>query len=549
MDLNTLRHLGRYKEIILTLARFGFDEVIERLELPERIIPFRTADVQRDIPFEERLRLLMEDLGPTCIKLGQVLSLRPDLVPPNVIKSLRKLQDQVAPVSFAEIKSVVEESLHKPLSEAFKAFEQTPLASASLGQVHRAVLHDGTPTAVKVLKPGIKERLSVDLSIIQDLAATLDGKVEALRFYDLPGMVRELKLALLRELDLTREARNMRIAHANLSQNTGVQVPRVYDEYSASRVLTMELFVGQKLSQVDPGDLPNSKELARIGLQTALQQILEDGFFHADPHPGNIIILDGDTLGFIDWGMVGRLTTNMRYSLVSMIKAVADRDSERIIRVLIKLSDSDPPGNPELLQREILDALDAYTHVSVGEIKVGELMAELINLFREHGLRVPPGLATVVKALLSAEGSARMLYPKLDVIEEAEPLVRRLAAEMYSAKYIVHSLKTTLESAWQMHSMMPARLDRILRKAERGETTIRLQHEKLAGLRMTLENVTNRLSLAIILAAMFLGSSIIITTDVKPTLFGYPALGVMGYFISGILGLWLVWTIIKRKKY
>jgi len=550
MDFSTLRHLGRFKEILVTLARFGFDEVIERLELPERFIPFYTPHPEVDLPFEERLRLLMEDLGPSFIKLGQVLSLRPDLVPPKIINSLRKLQDQVAPVEFSRIRPVVEESLGRPLEELFTAFEPEPLASASLGQVHRAVLRQcGTPVAVKVLKPGIRERLSVDLSIIENLAETLDGKVEALQFYDLPGIVRELTGMLSKELDMLREARNIRIARSNLREDENIRIPCVYDAYTSERVLTMELFVGEKLSHVDPENLSNAIELSRAGLTTVLRQILEDGFFHADPHPGNVIILEGGVLALIDWGMVGRLTRNMRFALVNMVQAVEKKDSERIIQVLLKLSDADPPEDMEMLEREILDALDAYTHVPVGEIKVGELMTELTNLFREHGIRIPAGMATVVKALLSGEGSARLLYPELDVIAEAEPMIRRMVVERHKPKYFLRQLRQTMENAWQMHSQLPGRIDRLMRKAERGEATIRLRHENLAGLRETLDNASNRLSLAIVLAAMFLGSSIIITTEVKPFLFGYPALGVIGYLISGVLALWLAVTIIRRRKY
>lgn len=550
MDLNTFRHLGRFKEIVLTLARFGFDEIVDRLELPARFLPFPSTKMHLDMPFEDRLRLLLEALGPTFIKLGQVLSLRPDLAPKKLIESLRKLQDQVAPVPFQDIKVVVESSLGAPLNELFAAFDQEPLASASLGQVHRAVLLDGvTPVAVKVLKPGIRQRLQTDLSLLENLAQTLDGNIDALQNYDLPGIVRELSRMLNKEVDMQREARNISIARANLGDLPRLRIPSVYEEYTSQRVLTMELFTGRKLTQVKTEEIEEREEVARAGLKAVLKQILEDGFFHADPHPGNMILLDDGVIALIDWGMVGRLTKRMRNSLVNMIQAVENHDSERVIQVLLKLSESDPPEDMEMLEREILDVLDAYSHVPVGEIQVGALMAEMTNVFREYGIRVPAGLASVVKALLSGEGSARLLYPGLDVIAEAEPIVRRLAVERYKPQRIMHSLFRTLENAWQLHSQLPGRIDRLLRKAERGEATIKLRHENLSGLRETLDSISNRLALSITLAALFLGSSIIITTSIEPLLFGYPALGVIGYFISGLLALWLVVTILRRKKY
>lgn len=550
MDLNTFRHLGRFKEIVLTLARFGFDEVVDRLELPAKFLPFPSTKAHLDLPFEERLRLLLEALGPTYIKLGQVLSLRPDLAPAKLIESLRKLQDQVAPVPFEDIKPVVEAELGAPLEELFAAFDQKPLATASLGQVHRAVLPDGkTSVAVKILKPGIRERMASDLSLLESLAETLDGKVEALQLYDLPGMVRELSQILSKEIDFLREARNIGIARANLEGLPRLRIPMVFDEYSSEQVLTMELLIGQKLNDVKTSELKDREEIAKAGLHALLKQILEDGFFHADPHPGNLVLLEGGVIGLLDWGMVGRLTKRMRYSLVSMVHAVEHNDSERVIQVLLQLSDADPPPQMEMLEREILDVMDAYSHVPVGEIRVGTLMSELINVFREYGIRVPPGLASVVKALLSGEGAVRLLYPELDVIAEAEPIVRRLAVERYRPHRVMHSLFRTLENAWQLHSQLPNRIDRLIRKAEQGEATIKLRHENLGGLRETLDNIFNRLALAITLAAMFLGSSIIITTKVEPFLFGYPALGVIGYVISGILGLWLVVNILRHKKY
>ncbi len=550
MDLNTLRHLGRFKEILVTLGRFGFGEVVERLELPERFIPFAGPREEEAVVFEERVRMLLEALGPTFIKLGQILSLRPDLVPPKLIIALRKLQGEVEPVDFAAIKPVVEECLGRPLSEMYSTFEEKPLASASMGQVHRAVLRkEGQPVAVKILKPGIKEKLRVDLSILENLAETLDGKIEALEMYNLPGIVREIKSMLLRELDFEREARNISIITSNLAGVEGVRIPRVYGEYTGQRVLTMELFEGRVLGKVEPEALQDREALARLGLRVVLKQILEDGFFHADPHPGNLMLLDSGEMGIIDWGMVGRLTRSMRQELINMIHAVEQRDSERIIEVILQITDSEPPARIEMLERDILDVVDSYINLPVGKIQVGVLLLELTALFRDYGITIPSGLATVVKALLSGEGSARLIYPDLDVIAEARPMVVRLAKERFSLPNVLHALRRTLESAWKLHRQLPSRLDNLVRKAERGEISVRLKHENLTGLRETMETASNRLSLAIILAALFLGSSMIINSKLEPLLFGYPALGVLGYFVSGILGLGLVIIILRRKKF
>ncbi len=451
---------------------------------------------------------------------------------------------------FHQIKGVVEECLECSLEHAFSSFQEEPLASASMGQVHRAVLRkEGLPVAVKVLKPGIKDKLIVDLSLLENLAETLNGKIDALRMYDLPGIVRELKSMLLRELDFHREARNIEIARGNLAEMKGIRIPLVYPTYSCQRVLTMELFNGRMINQVREEEFRDFEEMGKLGLRVVLKQILEDGFFHADPHPGNLMLLESGDVGIIDWGMVGRLTYNMRQELISMIYYVETRDTERIIDLILQMSDSEPPLRLEMLERDIMDVLDAYVNVPVGEIQVGALLLELTNLFRDYGIPIPPGLATVVKALLSGEGSARLIYPDLDVIAEARPLVERLAKERFSRRNIFRALRRTLESAWKLHRQLPARLDNLVRKAEKGEISVRLRHENLSGLRETLETASNRLSLAIILAALFLGSSLIINSKLEPLLFGYPALGVLGYISSGLLGLWLVIIILRRKKF
>ncbi len=550
MDIGALVHMGRFRKLATTLLRYGFGDVVDRLDLPARLLMRPESSPHCDKNTFERIRLAMEELGPTFIKFGQILSLRTDLLPPELILELRRLQTRAAPVDGDEIIAVVEEEMDGPLEMHFSAFDCLPLASASLAQVHRAVLNEtGQAVAVKVRKPGIARVLEQDLGILEAVAQALDGRFELLRSYDLPGTVRELKQMLMNEVDFNREARNMRIARANLRDMEGLRIPELVSGLCTERMITMELLPGRVLSDVDPADVPDPHALAVTGIQAAVRQILGDGFFHADPHPGNIMLLPDGTLGYLDWGMVGRLAVSTRSDLLDFIAAVADRDSERVVAVLLKTTDAKAVRHPAPLERDILDILDGYTSLGLEEINVGRMLMEMTHVVRRHDIRIPPDLAVMNKALLTAQGTARLFDPRLNVIAEAEPFVRSLVRKRYAPRSMFETLRRMGQAIFSLHRTLPRRLESVFGKLEHGELAIRFRHENLDGLIDSLENASNRLSLAIVLAAMFVGSSMIIATDLEPKILGVPALGVIGYFISGLLGLWLAFIIIRRRRF
>ncbi len=551
MNIARLAQLNRFKELVLILVKYGFDDVVERMELPAWVkLGAKVTREDHDSSTYERIRMCMEELGPSFIKIGQILSMRPDLVPEGLILELKKLQDQVQTVPYEDIKVVVEEELECGLEVVFSAFEREPLAAASLGQVHRAVLRkEDVPVAVKVLKPGMRNLLSTDLSMLEGLAETLNYRVEALKQHDLPSLVSEIKRSAMHELDFVREARNMRIGRQTLREEDNIRIPAVYDAYVSERVLVMELFQGTRLKEYPLDDVEKRQAMGVSGMQLMLRQILEYGFFHADPHPGNYMVLEDGNLGLLDWGMAGRLSLRMRYNLIDLITAVADKDGERVVDMLAKLSVTDAAQtNRALLEREVLDILDIHFSLPVQEMRVGRLMLDMANLMRRMHLKVPGELAMLIKGLLSGEGTARMLYPELNVIEHAEPYFRQLALERYKPKALWKSLRLTLRDIYETQRKLPGRIDAIMHKMEHGKFAIQFEHKNLSGLRETMENVTNRLSFAVIIGAIIIGSSLIITTGIKPYLFGYPALGVIGYLISTVLGLWLVYNIIRSKK-
>jgi ubiquinone biosynthesis protein len=550
VEIKAVTRLARFKDIAITLFRYGFDDVVERLDLPGKVLIEKIRKVDREMSTWERIRHMLVDLGPTYIKFGQIMSIRPDLIPRPLILELRKLQDEVAPVKYEEIKKVVEKSLERPLSEVFSYFDEEPLAAASLAQVHEAIIReDKQVVAVKVQRPRIRQIIEPDLYILKLIAGQLDGRMEWSKIYNLPKLAQEIEKILLAELDFTREARHMKICRNNLAGVEEVYIPRLYEAYCSEHVLTMELVAGIKMKDLGTDTEIDRKLLARRGLRLTVKQVLEDGFFHADPHPGNVMILEGNVFCLLDWGMVGRLTRRARYELIDLINAVVDKDSERIEEILLDLAGADGSRPETGMEREILDILDIYHSLPIQKLNIGHLLLDITTMLRENKLRVPTDLAVMIKALITAEGTARELYPELNVVEEAKPFVKKLALERWKPQVLWRDLRRNFSTLFTLQKELPSRFRQIIEKIDRGELNIRFQHANLGGLRSTLENITNRLTLGIIIAALIVASSMIITTGVKPLLFGFPALGIIGYIVSGVLGLWLIVNIIRSRKF
>ena len=549
MEIKAVAHLGRFKDILITLFRYGFDEVVERLNPPGRLLLDKIHRVDGELTTWMRLRLMIEELGPTFIKIGQIMSLRPDLIPPPLLEELKKLQDSVAPEPFADIRRVIEANLGAPLEDIFSYFDAKSIAGASLSQVHRAVLRQSRAVvAVKVQRPEIRQKIDTDLAILEQIAQQLHVHMEAVTHYNLPGLVREIRKVLRQELDFSREARHIQIARNAFADEPTIAIPRVHEAFSTSMVLTMELIVGTRIKDLGETTAFDRQALARNGLRLSIKQIFEDGFFHADPHPGNVLIMPGNIFCLLDWGMVGRLTSSVRQQLVELIEAAIDKDSERLTKLILAIVRPMGEVDRQRLEKELLDLLDVYHSLPLHKVNIGGLLLEIIAIIQEHRLQLPPDLAIMIKALITAEGTARLLYPELNVVREAEPYIRGLCLAAWRPALVWRSLVNTVRDFARIQSRLPERLNRIVANLDEGRLLIRFRHENLTGLRDTLENISNRVTFGIIIGALIIGSSMIITTGVKPLLFGYPAFGMIGYLVSGILGLWLVFTMIRARK-
>ena len=552
MDIHTLSRLNRFRAIVVTLIKYGFGDIIARLDLPAKLGPLYT----RKEPREEsntytRIRHTLQELGPTFIKLGQLLSLRTDLIPSDMAEELSKLQDNVPAESFSEISKQIERSLGRPVDEVFLEFEETPLAAASLAQVHSAVLREtGDVVAVKVQRPGIRQMIRNDLRIMESLAQRAHERVEMLQLYNLPRVVEEIKRLLTEELDFDREARNIRLARSNFADDPSLYLPRVYSEISTSRLLVLERINGTKLKDaISNWPLQVRRDLARKWLRATLKQILEDGFFHADPHPGNLFILSSEQYSLLDWGMVGRLTPETRLKLIDLLVGVILRDSQQVLDLLLEFTEYRSDIDMDSLHRELMDILDDYHSVPLKEINMGRLLTALTEMLRNHQMQLTMDLSVMIKSIVTSEGSARLLDPDLDVISEAGPYIRKLAKQKYSPNAVMRTIRSSFRNLWRMQQSLPVQINHIMDKLQRDELTLGFEHKGLEGLRRTLNQVTNRLTLALVTASMIIGSSMVITTGVKPLIFGYPALGLTGYLLSGFFGIWLIIDILRRRKY
>lgn len=550
MDLFGIAHLGRFRHIVTILFKYGFDDVAERLNIPGKTLISRVPAIDRELSTWQRLRLGLEELGPSFVKLGQILSQRPDLLPLELIRELEKLQDAVTPVDSAEISRVVEQSLGAPLAEIFSTFSPTPLAAGSLAQVHQAILKEsGEAVAVKIRRPEVEKLIATDLQILERIVPHLYEHFEFARLYNLPKLFLELRRALLREIDFSREARNMKIVAGNFSGDPEVFIPRLFEGYCTDQVLTMELAEGTKLKDFPASSPERREKLARSGLRIIIKQIFVDGFFHADPHPGNLLIRADDTICLLDWGSVGIMPDRTRYELVDLLSAIIAKDAEKALDVLLAFNTGrEQLVDDSLLLRDLMEMLHAYHSVPIGELNIKNLFADINLLLRTHGLQLPSDLALMFKAVVAAEGTAHKLYPDLNVIGEIEPFIGRLGRERWQPRHLLQQLGRQLRQLLRLQNDLPSRLRSILDRIDRGQLTIRFRHENLDGLRRTLDSVSNRLAFSILTAALIIGSSMIITTGIKPLLFGYPAIGLIGYLISAILGLTVLINIIRNRN-
>jgi ubiquinone biosynthesis protein len=552
-----IRSIRRYRNILGILIKYGFGHVVEQLninyylELGRRIVTFGGAprEIER-LSQPIRLRLAMEELGPTFVKLGQLLSTRPDVIPKEYIEEFRKLQDEVPSFSFEEAGAQIQRELGYPAEVFFAELSPVPIAAASIAQVHRGRLKSGEAVVVKIRRPGIKKVIETDLDILAGLAYLIERHIPASEIYDPNGIVKEFRRTIQREMDFAREGHTIDRFAANFAGDPAVHVPKVYWEQTGETVLTMEFVDGIKISEFARlteagGDL---KVIARNGADAFLKQVLVHGFFHGDPHPGNLFILPGNTICMLDYGMVGRLGENLKFQLVDLLVAVLQRDADSVISQLLYSGELMDESNIRHLRRDLNEFIDDYYEVPLQEIKVGRLLTEFVEILTRYRIKFPSDLMLLAKALVTIEGVGRQLDPDFDMIGHLRPFMEKLLHERVAPGSLTRELLRTTKAYGSLMKNLPRDLKEFINRVNRNKFKIDLEHRGLEKLITDLDKSSNRISFSLLIAALIVGSSIIMQTDKGPMLLGFPALGFLGYSIAGVLGLWLAIAILRSGR-
>lgn len=549
----TYKDLKRVRQILNTLIKYGFGYVVDKLNLqsyislgkrlfrvPEReIIPGNAAG---------QFRLVLEELGTTFIKFGQILSLRRDILTEDFITELQKLQDNVPPFSIEQAREEILSQFGKPVEKLFASFDDKPLAAASIGQVHRAMLFNGKDVVVKIQRPGIKETIETDLSILTNLAKLIERYIPEAKLYDPVGMVDEFSHSIRRELDFRIEGRSADRFREMFNDSKIVYVPEVIWEFSGSHILTIEYSVGKKVTDVE-GDTQFRHRLAKNFNETYLMQIFEHGFFHADPHPGNVFILEDGRICFHDFGIMGHLDDEMVDNLANIFLAFMDKDIERMMDVYLEVGILTGEFDQKAFKRDLRDFLERYYDIPMKEFSFAEFMDGLVSIGRHYYIKLPTDLLLFGKTFMTVESIVRTLDPDFNLIENIRPYTTVLLRNrLFKPSGIYKNIINVGLELTRVLRTFPHDLRHILRHLKEGRIEIQVKHDKLEDLELHIDKASNRLSFSLIIAAIIVGSSIIMQTQMGPLFLGFPVIGVAGYLVAGFLGLWLVWAILRSGR-
>lgn len=527
MIREAFQDLNRLRQITVIAGRYGFADLLERSGLrkkdetkPEEADSARAASVAR------RLKLMLTDLGPTFVKLGQVLSTRGDLLPREIIEELETLQDDVPPVAFDQVRKTIREAFGKEVEELFSDFEHTPVAAASMAQAHRAKTKSGEDVIVKVQRPGISEQLRGDLSVLHYVARALEAVIEEVGVYTPTGIIEEFDKAVHEELDFLNEAANIRAFYKNYQGVTHTRIPKVYEDLTARTVLTMEAFKAPKLSHAQLDD-EGKKTIAKTILEGAFKQLFEDGLFHGDPHPGNLLVLDGPVLALIDFGLVGRVTRQMQDTLVQLVLAIGLKDSETTARILYRLGTPDQRTNLMAFRTDIDAILSTYLPTSLKDVNTRHLLADILNLAVKYKIRIPKEFAILSRASIAIEGVLRSLYPDLPINEIFLPYAKKLLGERYDPNQLQGGVLKTLLRLQSTATDLPIQLQQILLDLESGKFTVTVKSDQMTELNNNLRAIAV-IAFAGLCACGFIIGTFIAFASHPVEVWGVPVLGLLG---------------------
>ncbi|MGM0419892.1 MAG: ABC1 kinase family protein [Bacillota bacterium] len=547
------KHLQRYREISQIFVKNGLGFLLDRFDL-KRFVPLKgrlkISESPENIRLSIRLRQVFQELGPTYVKLGQVLSTRPDIFPPDYIHEFKKLQDKVPPVSFEAIDELLKKELGQEYkTEVFSSFAKDATAGASIAQTHKAVLKNGQPVIVKVQRPGIEKKIKVDLEIITDLAEIAVERKILPDFIDPLGLVEEFRESLKKELNFHQEMTNIRRFKANFSDNEYITSPEIYEEFSTKKVLIMEEIKGQKLSELKTTEHIDNKRLARLGAEAFLKQVMIDGFFHADPHPGNIFVLEDNKLAYIDFGMMGQISTQDRDRFAILFAALLRRNVELITDTIIEIGDMPHDLNIRKFKLDIEEFIFSYYNRKLEDINFKVLFEDLQKIVFKHHIRLPQEFFLLFRALSLSESVGAALDPEFNIVEVGNDFVKELMIDRIKPGNFGSRAALIIWRFINDVKDYPKNIGDILDKINKDELVINFEHKNLENLMKEIDFASNRLSISMIISALVIGSSMIIQTGIQPLFRGVPVFGFLGYTMAGILGIWLVISILKSGKF
>ena len=553
----SVSQIKRTRQVIAVLAKYGFEDVITHPPLnrliptSERLIPHRQGKSITTYSRYARIRMVCEELGTTFIKFAQIASNRPDVLPDELIIELVKLQDAAPRVPDAEIKNILEENFGDLFEEMVEHFDYNPIASASMAQVHRAVLTGGKEVVLKIQRPNIAQNIKADLSILKTLAGIIEQYFPKYAIFQPIELVNVFEKSILKELKFNLEAVNLTRFQRQFKRRQDIYVPSLFKELSNKKVLCMEYVEGVKINnfeELDRMDV-NRKKLAKQGVDLYFEQIFEHGFFHADPHPGNIFVLKNGKICFLDFGMMGTITRENKQLLQDILLAFISQNPKRLKQIFMKMSEIKSPDFFVNMEDEINDHLSEYAHLSIGEIHLEEVTEIMKLIFFKYKIKLPANLLLLFKVLVIIEGLGRSLDPDFKVIKNLKPYIGKIWKDEFSPKKMA---QTALNSAMQLSRLMadlPEDTHQIIRKIKEGKLHIEFEHKGLDELYRKMEVISNRISVAIVLAALLIGSSIMVFAKVPPYVWGIPLFGLIGFIFSGIVSIRLVLSIWRHGNF
>ena len=542
------KRIGRFREIVAVLGGYGFDDLLTKIHTPRGWLGRLTTPKTEGLNTWQRIRRACEDLGPTFVKFAQLLTARPDVLPPPLIQELKLLRDQVKAAPYSKIKPTLEKELKGPIHAHFDEFNEEPFAAGSLAQVYQARLREeGWLVAIKIQRPDIRPVVEIDLEFITWFARALHESFSELRPYDLPAVVSETRAGLLRELDFSIEASNSIIFNALNPFPERVFAPKVHTRFTTPRLIVADWITGWPPEKA-PLSSEEKRKLARAGGDSVMHQIVISGFFHADPHGGNILITPDRRICLLDWGLVGQLTRYMRYFLADLLSAIASQDAAKSVWVASRLSRSNRFIDSVEMEKQITVILRKYQQAALTGEAVGNLILEMIYVFATNGINIVRDFTLLARAVVAIESTARTLDPRFSLATTSRPFLKQLARERWNPQTVMKETYRSVSTALSKLQELPGDIQRVLRRFESQDISVRLLLDGMDRLDELLSSATNRLVMGVIIAATIIGSSMLVAFSERTTLFGMP-LGRLGYLISTLMGLWIVIDILRHGRH